>query len=54
MKKDWPAFLFGIILVVTFVVSFMLVVMALWPDSECLIYGIDYNGRNDPFGLFCW
>ena len=24
-----------------------------WPDTECLIYGIDFNGRNEPFGLFC-
>ena len=22
-------------------------------DRECLIYGVDYNGRNDEFGLFC-
>lgn len=23
------------------------------PDGPCLIYGIDFNGRNEPFGLFC-
>lgn len=23
------------------------------PERDCLIYGIDFNGRNEPFGLFC-
>lgn len=24
------------------------------PESGCLINGIDFNGRNDPFGIFCF
>lgn len=35
------------------VLAVLIVNVSLWPETGCLIYGIDFNGKNEPFGLFC-
>lgn len=54
-RNTIKAFSMAAILTVLSLSVFALLVgnISLWPDTNCLIYGIDFNGKNEPFGLFC-
>lgn len=46
--------LFGTFVLTLLALCILTAVSRAWPDTDCLIYGIDYNGKNEPFGLFCF
>lgn len=53
MSEADKALLFFCALTAVTLLCIFISLLEVWPDTQCLIYGIDFNGRNEPFGLFC-
>lgn len=41
------------IMVLSIMIGLYVQVASTPAQSGCLVYGIDFNGKNEPFGLFC-
>ena len=53
MTETQKATIFCIVLAILTLTALGIAISRVWPDTECLFYGIDFNGNRDWFGLFC-